>query len=243
LISNNSFKKIKSLQQKKFRQEHKKILVEGIRSVESIIDDGAIIDIALYTKEFKSKNVNFISKINKGLLNEITEKEMNQLSNSTAPPGILVVAKFPEYKRFDTNRNAILLDKISDPGNMGTIIRTAAWFGVDQIILTKGCIDPFNPKVVASAMGSHFQLSFLGQEQLDLINNFLWIGASAEGKPLDQLKNLNQRWVLVMGSEAHGIDSKIKSKLDKIYSIPRIGKGESLNVGVAMGIFLSKLAG
>jgi len=242
LISNNSFKKIKSLKQKKFRQEHKKILVEGIRSVESIIDDGAIIDIVLYTKEFKSKNDNLISKINKDLLNEITEKEMNQLSNSVTPSGILVVTKFPEYKRFDTNRNAIFLDQISDPGNMGTIIRTAAWFGLDQIILSKGCIDPFNPKVVASAMGSHFQLRFLGQEKLDLINNYLWIGASAEGKPLDQLKSPDQKWVLVMGSEAHGINNKIKSKLDKIYSIPRIGKGESLNVGVAMGIFLSKLA-
>jgi len=242
LISNNSFKKIKSLKQKKFRQEHKKILVEGIRSVESIIDDGAIIDIVLYTKEFKSKNDNLISKINKDLLNEITEKEMNQLSNSVTPSGILVVTKFPEYKKFDTNRNAIFLDQISDPGNMGTIIRTAAWFGLDQIILSKGCIDPFNPKVVASAMGSHFQLRFLGQEKLDLINNYHWIGASAEGKPLDQLKSPDQKWVLVMGSEAHGINNKIKSKLDKIYSIPRIGKGESLNVGVAMGIFLSKLA-
>jgi len=242
LISNNSFKKIKSLKQKKFRQEHKKILVEGIRSVESIIDDGAIIDIVLYTKEFKSKNDNLISKINKDLLNEITEKEMNQLSNSVTPSGILVVTKFPEYKKFDTNRDAIFLDQISDPGNMGTIIRTAAWFGLDQIILSKGCIDPFNPKVVASAMGSHFQLRFLGQEKLDLINNYHWIGASAEGKPLDQLKSPDQKWVLVMGSEAHGINNKIKSKLDKIYSIPRIGKGESLNVGVAMGIFLSKLA-
>ena len=242
MISNNSFKKIKSLKQKKFRQEHKKILVEGIRSVESIIDDGAIIDIVLYTKEFKSKNDNLISKINKDLLNEITEKEMNQLSNSVTPSGILVVTKFREYKKFDTNRDAIFLDQISDPGNMGTIIRTAAWFGLDQIILSKGCIDPFNPKVVASAMGSHFQLRFLGQEKLDLINNYHWIGASAEGKPLDQLKSLDQKWVLVMGSEAHGINNKIKSKLDKIYSIPRIGKGESLNVGVAMGIFLSKLA-
>lgn len=242
MISNNSFKKIKSLKQKKFRQEHKKILVEGIRSVESIIDDGAIIDIVLYTKEFKSKNDNLISKINKDLLNEITEKEMNQLSNSVTPSGILVVTKFPEYKKFDTNRDAIFLDQISDPGNMGTIIRTAAWFGLDQIILSKGCIDPFNPKVVASAMGSHFQLRFLGQEKLDLINNYHWIGASAEGKPLDQLKSPDQKWVLVMGSEAHGINNKIKSKLDKIYSIPRIGKGESLNVGVAMGIFLSKLA-
>jgi len=242
LISNNSFKKIQSLKQKKFRQEHNKLLVEGIRSVESIIDDGASIDIALYTKEFKSKNANFISRINKDLLNEITEKEINQLSNSITPSGILVVAKFPEYKEFDTNKNAIFLYKISDPGNMGTIIRTAAWFGLDQIILSKGCIDPFNPKVVASAMGSHFQLRFLGQEKLDLINNYHWIGASTEGRPLNQLKTLDQKWVLVMGNEAHGIDNKIKSKLDKIYSIPRIGKGESLNVGVAMGIFLSKLA-
>ena len=132
-------------------------MVERIRSVESIIDDGAIIDIVLYTKEFKSKNDNLISKINKDLLNEITEKEMNQLSNSVTPSGILVVTKFPEYKKFDTNRDAIFLDQISDPGNIETIIRTAAWFGLDQIILSKECIDPFNRSKMGAGYGKRSQ--------------------------------------------------------------------------------------
>ena len=83
---------------------------------------------------------------------------------------------------------------------------------------------------------------FLGEEKLDRFNDHVWIGASMDGKPLNQLNSLNQKWILVMGSEAHGIENPIKSKLNMLYSIPKIGKGESLNVGVAMGIFLSKLA-
>ena len=196
----------------------------------------------VYTQEFQSKNSDFISRFNNELLNEITEKEMNQLSNSITPPGVLVIAKYPQYGLFDSNKNAIFLDRISDPGNLGTMIRTASWFGIDQIILSKGCIDPFNPKVLAAAMGGHFQLKFLGEEKLDRFNDYVWIGASMDGKPLNQLNSLNQKWILVMGSEAHGIENPIKSKLNMLYSIPKIGKGESLNVGVAMGIFLSKLA-
>ena len=242
MISKNSFKKIKSLKQKKFREESHRLIVEGVRSIDSIINDGALIKSVVYTQEFQSKNSDFIGRFNNELLNEITEKEMNQLSNSVTPPGVLVIAKYPQYGLFDSNKNAIFLDRISDPGNLGTMIRTASWFGIDQIILSKGCIDPFNPKVLAAAMGGHFQLKFLGEEKLDRFNDHVWIGASMDGKPLNQLNSLNQKWILVMGSEAHGIENPIKSKLNMLYSIPKIGKGESLNVGVAMGIFLSKLA-
>tara|TARA_B100001250_G_scaffold394161_1_gene397738 strand:- start:926 stop:1657 length:732 start_codon:yes stop_codon:yes gene_type:complete len=241
LISKNSFKKIKSLKQKKFREKHQRLVVEGVRSIESIINDGALIEKIVYTQEFHSKNSDFISGFNNELLNEITENEMDQLSNSITPPGILVVVGYPQYSMFDSNKNAIFLDRISDPGNLGTMIRTASWFGINQIILSKGCIDPFNPKVLAAAMGGHFQLEFLGEEKLDRLNDHLWIGASIDGKPFNQLNSLDQKWILVMGSESHGIENLIRSKLNMLYSIPRIGKGESLNVGVAMGIFLSKL--
>ena len=241
MISKNSFKKIKSLKQKKFREKHQRLVVEGVRSIESIINDGALIEKIVYTQEFHSKNSDFISGFNNELLNEITENEMDQLSNSITPPGVLVVVGYPQYSMFDSNKNAIFLDRISDPGNLGTMIRTASWFGINQIILSKGCIDPFNPKVLAAAMGGHFQLEFLGEEKLDQLNDHLWIGASIDGKPFNQLNSLDQKWILVMGSEAHGIENLIRSKLNMLYSIPRIGKGESLNVGVAMGIFLSKL--
>jgi TrmH family RNA methyltransferase len=181
LISKNSFKKIKSLKQKKFREESQRLIVEGVRSIESIINDGALIKSVVYTQEFQSKNSDFIGRFNNELLNEITEKEMNQLSNSVTPPGVLVIAKYPQYGLFDSNKNAIFLDRISDPGNLGTMIRTASWFGIDQIILSKGCIDPFNPKVLAAAMGGHFQLKFLGEEKLDRFNDHVWIGASMDG--------------------------------------------------------------
>ena len=90
-------------------------------------------------------------------------------------------------------------------------------------------------------MGSHFQLKFLGEEKLNKFGDYLWIGASLDGEKLTNSKILNKKWILVMGSEARGIDEQIKLKLNETYTIPRLGKGESLNVGVAMGIFLNKI--
>ena len=90
-------------------------------------------------------------------------------------------------------------------------------------------------------MGSHFQIKFLVQENLDKLDDYLWIGASLDGKMLEQPMKIDEKWILVMGSEAHGIDEKIKSRLDEIFTIPKLCEGESLNVGVAMGVILSKI--
>ena len=166
---------------------------------------------------------------------------MKDLSNTISPSGILAVTKFPIYSKLNSNKNIVFLDQISDPGNMGTILRTASWFGIEQIVLSSNCIDPYNPKVVAAAMGSHFQLKFLGEEKLNKFDDYLWIGASLDGEKLTKSKILNKKWILVMGSEARGIDEQIKLKLNETYTIPRLGKGESLNVGVAMGIFLNMI--
>ena len=90
-------------------------------------------------------------------------------------------------------------------------------------------------------MGSHFQLKFIGKEKIENLNDYLWIGASLNGQKLSELKEIKRKWVLAMGSEAHGISAETMKRLDKVYTITKQGKGESLNVAVAMGIFLNKL--
>ena len=137
-------------------------------------------------------------------------------------------------------QNVVFLDKVSDPGNMGTIIRTAAWFGVYQIALSPGCIDPYNPKVVRSAMGSHFSLNWMGEKDISTLNNYKLIGAdqNSKNKKLDKLMD---KWALIMGSESHGFSKKTRSYIYQTIGITKIGSGESLNIGVAMGILLHKM--
>ena len=241
MITKKSYKTIKSLKSRKFRYTLERFTVEGSRLIKTILEKGAFLESVFFTKAFETKNLEFIKQIDSDILFDISEKEMKDLSNMTTPSGILAISKFPNYEKLNFGKNIIFLDQISDPGNMGTILRTASWFGVEQIVLSDKCIDPFNPKVVAAAMGSHFQIKFLGQESLDKLDDYLWIGASLDGKMLKQSIKINEKWILVMGSEAHGIDKKIKPRLDEIYTVPKLGEGESLNVGVAMGIILSKI--
>ena len=117
---------------------------------------------------------------------------------------------------------------------MGTILRTAVWFGVDQVILSAGCIDLFNPKVVRSAMGAHFNLSWAGELSIDALEGYSRLGANQRGEPIQDLNPIPKKWALIMGSEA-------ENAIDRMVAIPSVGYGESLNVGVAMGILLHNL--
>ena len=241
MITKKTYKDIRSLKDKKVRHTQRRFTLEGIRTIQTVLDENVPIECVLFTKDFHSKHLDFIKQINDKILFEISNREMKNLSNTITPSGVLAVTHFPNYNKIDLTKNLIYLDRISDPGNMGTMIRTASWFGLDQVVLSSNCIDPFNPKVVAAAMGSHFQLKFIGKEKIENLNDHLWIGASLNGQKLSEFKEFKKKWVLAMGSEAHGISAKTMKRLDKIYTITRQGKGESLNVAVAMGIFLNKL--
>ena len=241
MITKKTYKNIRSLKDKKIRYAQKKFTLEGIRIIQTVLDENVPIECVLFTKNFNSKHLEFIKQINDKILFEVSDREMKDLSNTITPSGVLALAHFPNYNKIDLTKNLIYLDQISDPGNMGTMIRTASWFGLDQVVLSSNCIDPFNPKVVAAAMGSHFQLKFIGKEKIENLNEHLWIGASLNGQKLSELKEIKKKWVLVMGSEAHGISAKTMKRLDKVYTISKQGKGDSLNVAVAMGIFLNKL--
>ena len=241
MITKKTYKNIRLLKDKKIRHAQKRFTLEGIRTIQTVLDENVPIDCVLFTKDFHSKHLEFIKQIDDKILFEVSNREMKDLSNTITPSGVLAVAHFPNYNEIDLTKNLIYLDQISDPGNMGTMIRTASWFGLDQIILSNNCIDPFNPKVVAAAMGSHFQLKFIGKEKIESLDDHLWIGASLNGKKLSKLKKIKKKWVLAMGSEAHGISEKTMKRLDKVCTITKQGKGESLNVAVAMGIFLNKL--
>ena len=238
MISRNQVKLIRSLQQKKFREEHGLFIVEGLRSIQEALRANASIESIFWTEAFSEKNSNHMNIISAVQNESILMAEMKQLSPSTTPPGVLAVCKIPIFDSPDMNRNFIYLDHISDPGNMGTILRTALWFGIHNIVLSEACIDPFNPKVVRGAMGAHFHISWIGTMPLCAFTDYKVLGADYRGNSILAVKKIPDKWVLVMGSEAHGISSDVHDKLDQLIAIPKVGTGESLNVGVSMGILL-----
>ena len=238
MIRRNQVKLIRSLQQKKFREEHGLFIVEGLRSIQEALRANASIESIFWTEAFSEKNSNHMNTISAVQNESVLMAEMKQLSPSTTPPGVLAVCKIPIFDSPDMNRNFIYLDHISDPGNMGTILRTALWFGIHNIVLSEACIDPFNPKVVRGAMGAHFHISWIGTMPLCAFTDYKVLGADYRGNSILAVKKIPDKWVLVMGSEAHGISSDVHDELDQLIAIPKVGTGESLNVGVSMGILL-----
>tara|TARA_B100000749_G_scaffold17669_1_gene13292 strand:- start:7376 stop:8125 length:750 start_codon:yes stop_codon:yes gene_type:complete len=247
MISQSDIKRIRSLKSKKGRQEHGQFMIEGYRLVKTYLENQAGIIDVYYTKSFKQqyKRFNLLSKNSEKELVLITEKLMSQISDAITPSGIICICKtirtpVPNFSA----QTWLYLYQLSDPGNTGSLLRTAAWFNIKNIAFSPYSIDPFNPKVVRSAMGAHIHIDIhinmgLGQFQ---DNNYLTIGADQNGKEvIDQFVSLHKR-VIVLGGEAHGIGQTIKHKLDKIVSVPKMGYGESLNVAAAGAILMNRLS-
>ncbi|MFZ2978574.1 MAG: RNA methyltransferase, partial [Candidatus Magasanikiibacteriota bacterium] len=162
-------------------------------------------------------------------------------------PGVLAIVEQSEVELNDLTGNIICLDGVKDPGNLGTIIRTADWFGIKNIILAEDCVDPYNPKVVRSTMGSIFRVNIFESEGIvrDLSylqeDGYKLNGLVMNGVNLDKLKPGNKE-IYVLGSESHGIRPEVEKILDKKYTISGSGSAESLNVAVACGILLSRIS-
>ena len=138
----------------------------------------------------------------------------------------------------------VILDGISDPGNLGTILRTANWFGINDVVLSEECVDQYNTKVIRSAMGSHFSMNIVKTDILKYIKNlkskdFQIVAAALDTKKsIGSLKIVSNKWALLLGSEAHGLSEKVSDLIDSKIRIPQFGIIDSLNVSVACGIFL-----
>ncbi len=180
---------------------------------------------------------------------EANNTQMEQVSDSKSPQGIICVAKIPDSGQVPVPKaetTLLVLDRISDPGNMGTIFRTALWFGITDVLLGPDCVDPFNPKVVRSSMGAIASLKLHFSE--DLIESASsWkakegsvVALHMDGEVLDHSKFENGLF-LIVGSEAHGVDPELLS-LAMPLSIGKSGQGESLNAAIATGIALYELS-
>lgn len=243
---NKTLKTIRSLQRKKGRMESGRYFAEGVRMVEEALRwADASIELLIMSDTFAEKNKNFVHTLDENGKTVYTAKEtlFREVCNTEAPQGIGAVLKMPENTGIDfSDKNFVLiLDGVSEPGNLGTIIRTAEAAGVDAVILLKGCADLYNPKVVRATMGSLFRVPCVLGAELDMVRKLKEQGFSVaatalkDSIPIGEAK-LSGKRALVIGSEAFGVSEVVLALSDLRVRIPMEGQVESLNAGVAAGI-------
>ena len=250
-MQKNQVKYISSLYDKKKRELEHRVVLDGLRLIYEAFKGKGNITRIYYTDDFinKTKSSNHIQELIKSDIpsEKIKNSEINKLSNNINPQGILAVCDLIPNKIINlalNKSNWVLLDNISDPGNLGTILRTAEWFGIKNIFISSNSADLYNDKVLRSAMGSHFYFNNIIQDHLiegiNILkdNGYEIIGTSTNGGQVTTANN-EKKWALIMGNEANGISEDIIPMVDSFISIPQHGRVESLNVAIACGIILN----
>lgn len=245
--SNPIIKEIRALMDKKGRQESGLFLIEGYRLVKDALDSGGSIKYLIASDGFINKSGNILSNFSYIKLINLTDGLFERLSDTQSPQGLMAVAEIPLYdveSILQTLKKVIVLENIQDPGNLGTIIRTADACGFNAIILSKNCVDPYNSKVVRSTMGSLFHFPVLSVEDIHhtvkkLKNNGLKIAAAHIRDAIPAWEaDLSDSVAIVIGNEGNGLTDEMLQSSDFAVIIPMLGKAESLNASAAASILL-----
>lgn len=246
MLSKTTIKYIQNLSRKKLRDEEKLFIAEGPKLVEELIGTIPGQLHALYAvKDWLDQNGKLTRMVHADLIREISATELERISSLSTPNLVLAL-----FKQFDTiipdarkGDLYLALDGIQDPGNMGTIIRIADWFGVQQIICSEDCADIYNPKVVQSTMGSIARVAVCYTGLISWLKKNKHIAsyaASLNGEDVSSMKKLKEG-IIIIGNESKGVSDELMRIVSQKITIPRIGKAESLNAAVATGIILSKI--
>lgn len=246
MLSKAQIKYIQSLQQKKLRHTHYVYVVEGEKIIYEYIQSDYPLDNIYATEEWISENLALLQKKKLSVV-EVTSRELEQISSLTTPNKVLALAKMPELPSAKVGLASLLtkglhlaLDNIQDPGNLGTIIRTADWFGVDSIICSEDCVDAYNSKVVQATMGSLARVKIFTTELSSLFekSSLPVYAATLEGENIFNKKLLKDAIVLI-GNESKGLSNELAQLAHKKISVPRFGKAESLNASIAAAVILA----
>ncbi len=242
MISKQQQKYVQSLHNKKYRTEYGKFLVEGEKGILEILNSEFEIENIFCTEIFKEKIADK-SKIKNIVV--CKEAEIESISTfKTNQSGVAVVNQRNEASIPQTINNQVflMLDGIKDPGNLGTIIRLADWYGIEHIHCSDDSVEFYNPKVIAATMGSFIRVTahYVDLENYIRTLNLPIFGAFLGGENIHKLL-FKKPFGLVIGSESHGISPEIEKIITQKITIPRIGSAESLNAGVATGIILDNI--
>jgi len=250
MISKTELKYFSSLLKKKFRDEGKKFIIEGKKIVEEALNSKYFCEIILVSNDFYEQNSDFIKILIKKKygIEIIRNQDFKKISETVTPQEIVAVLRqHKDEKLNEKNLNPfiIYLENISDPGNLGTIIRTCDWFGIDTLLLSENTAELYNPKVIRSSMGSIFHLNIFRDIKLSEIEKLKSKGYKFICSDLDGMDiysfHLPKKLILFFCNESYGPSPELLSMSDEKITIPRKGKAESLNVASASAIILSEL--
>ncbi|MBI9072659.1 MAG: RNA methyltransferase [Melioribacteraceae bacterium] len=248
MLTNNELKYYSSLNSKKFRKLENKFLAEGKRLVSELLNSSYEIEIVFFTENFEMNNAEFIRLIKGSKIKSeiVKEKDFKKLCDTLSPQGIVAVVKsFLNTKTTIEEKLIVALESISDPGNLGTILRNSDWFGIKTIILSENCAEVFNPKVLRSSMGAVFHLNIIESSRFvfdlrELYKDYNILTADMNGQNLYE-SSINEKSILVMCNEANGPSKELLEITNTKLTIPKLGSVESLNVASASAVLLAEL--
>ncbi|WP_103914833.1 TrmH family RNA methyltransferase [Halpernia humi] len=238
MLSSHKIKIIQSLDKKKFRQKYNMFLVEGNKIIREMLNSSFKIK-EIFSIDLEDLDVEYTETIS------VSAAELKKISFLQHPKNSLALCEIPLEKPFQELKQQIILDGIQDPGNLGTIIRLADWFGIEQIICSEDTADCFNPKVLMASMGSFLRVKIY-YKNLELYLSETKnenIGTDMQGENIYDFK-FPKNFNLILGNEGNGMRPKTLENLHKKITIPRFGKSkstESLNVSMATGIILGQI--
>jgi len=250
MISKNELKYFTSLLQKKFRQQEEKFIVDGLKIVEEGLNSSYKCEVVIVTPTFIDSFPEVINILRKKdqRIEELKSVDFQKISDTKSPQGIAAVfnKNYPKKKLNDLKEKIIvLIDNISDPGNLGTIIRTCDWFGIYNILISNESVEYLNPKVIRASMGSIFHLNIYDEIfENDLTNlksnGFQIVCSDIKGKNIYSYQ-ANKKIIISFSNESLGPSEMIKTNTEDFITIPGKGRAESLNVSSAAAIILSRL--
>lgn len=243
MLSKQTVKYLKSLQIKKFRKENGQFLVEGEKSVVEILSSHIHVKEVYLTESFFKKYQRLLKDVDYTVC---TEEQLGDIGSFKTNNAAIALCQIPETGAIDWTKSAwtIAIDGINDPGNLGTIIRIADWYGMEQIICSEDTVELYNPKVIAASKGSFTRVKVVYGDLEAMLKEcpYTIYVADLEGVNIHQHR-FPEAGVLLMGSEADGIRISLNGLKSQKLTIPRFGEAESLNVGVATGICLDRIKG
>ena len=243
MLVKSEIKFIKSLKDKKARYEHQVFVSEGKKLTGDLLVSGLELK-QLYCFEEVLQEPEF-KWVSDSKIQIVSKKEMEQMSNLQSSREVLALFHFPKLDESSLLKNNLILalDTIQDPGNLGTIIRIADWYGIKDILCTESTADCYNNKVIQSSMGSIGRVQVHYGKLQDWFSelNLPVYAADMEGENINELKR-DEKLILLIGNEGSGISHELKAFINKTITIPRIGKAESLNAAIACAILTHQLS-
>lgn len=244
-MTKSQLKYFQSLSQQKYRKEHKVYVVEGDKNVKEWILAKTNIEYIVATEEWIANNSNIIATVDVTVI-PVASFEMEKISLLNTPSSVLATVHLPNDNELNVKAMegewVLVLDAIQDPGNLGTIIRIADWFGIKHIVCGVGTVDVYNPKVVQATMGSLLRVAVYKAELQNFLNTIIapiYI-TYLDGENIHSLPQPIKPGCIVLGNESNGVNKDLlqKQPITKV-TIPKFGGAESLNVGIAAGIVCS----